>query len=102
MRFDPREDHEQQQGDDEGDEEQGLSELRRERAGQVAPDPDVHQACTSSYSACSEAGILRSRFGTFVASFEYTIIRCDAVNFGWQVVIVISACEGATPSLFGT
>ena len=44
------------------------------------------------------AGIVMPRApGTVCTSAAWMIMRCVAVNFGWHVVIVISASVGAWP-----
>src|SRR6266705_282349 len=99
LRLDPREDDEQQQRADPGDEDQRLQSLPRRPAGQMPPDPYVHR-----YSVPPESsfGSLFATRGTTRPSTACTTIRWLAVNFGWQVVIVISFSVGFWPGWSGT
>src|SRR6266496_3090945 len=99
LRLDPREDDEQQQRAHSGDEKQRLQSLPRHAAGQMPPDPYVHRYRVPPESSF---GSLFATRGTTRPSTACTIIRWLAVNFGWQVVIVISFSIGFWPGWSGT
>lgn len=96
VRLDPGEDDEEQQGADRQHEYQHLQQFQGEDAGEVPPDPGVHQTPAAAYSARMAAGMVAPyvfgpvfTFAMVVVSTAWTIIRCFAVNFGWHVVMVM-------------